>query len=273
MLIIKSPFGISFLILLTFLLSVWIKPLNAAPKSDLLPQWASSDESNPVTISHETWQLILDKYLVKSGDQNLFRYKTVSHQDKQIIEQYIRKLSKIDPRKYRKKEQFPYWVNLYNAATINLVLDNYPTSSIRNIGSFFRFGPWDKNIVTVAGESLSLNDIEHRILRPIWRDPRIHYVVNCASLGCPNLPKQALTGMNTEFVLNKAAETFINSPKGVTIQGNELVLSSIFDWYAEDFGETEKQVLMHIDQYRKKDPVAGWQGSIDYKYDWNLNQY
>lgn len=103
---------------------------------------------------------------------------------KQQLKRYIQQMASLDPRDYKKQEQFAYWVNLYNALTVQLVLDNYPTSSIKKLGKgFFSFGPWDDDIIRVAGKKLTLNDIEHRILRPIWRDKRIHYVVNCASLG------------------------------------------------------------------------------------------
>ncbi len=88
----------------------------------------------------------------------------------------------------RRAEQFPFWINLYNALTVKVVLDHYPVEIIRDIDispGLFADGPWGKKLVTVEGEALSLDDIEHRILRPIWKDPRLHYVLNCAALGVP----------------------------------------------------------------------------------------
>ncbi|MFA0674509.1 DUF547 domain-containing protein, partial [Vibrio sp. 10N.222.51.A6] len=114
-----------------------------------------------------------------------------------------------------------------------------------------------------------LNDIEHRILRPIWQDPRTHYAVNCASLGCPNLQPEAFTSDNTAALLEQAASDFVNSDKGVLIENNKLQLSSIYDWFAVDFG-TEKQLIQHLDQYRTK-PVTNT-NKISYDYDWSLNQ-
>lgn len=124
--------------------------------------------------------------------------------------------------------------------------------------------------VVVNGKALTLNDIEHRILRPIWQDPRTHYAVNCASLGCPNLQSQAFTADNTEMLLEQAATEFVNSDKGVLIQNNnKLQLSSIYEWFVVDFG-TEKQLIQHLDQYRTK-PVTNTK-NISYDYDWSLNQ-
>ena len=92
----------------------------------------------------------------------------------------------------------------------------YPVDSIRDISSgFFSPGPWKKELLNVEGQSLTLNDIEHRILRPIWQDPRIHYAVNCASLGCPNLPVIAFSEDNTDAMLDRAAQQFINHPRGL----------------------------------------------------------
>ena len=244
-----------------------------APSADLLPQWHRSNEHNATFIDHSRWQRLLNKYLVVSDQHHLFRYNAVTAQDQQVLKIYLATLSKIDPRQYRQKEQLAYWVNLYNALTVNLILENYPISSIKRIGGIFSFGPWNNPIITVADQSLSLNDIEHRILRPIWQDPRIHYVVNCASLSCPNLPKTALSGLNAEFILEESAKAFISSPKGVTRQGNTLVLSSIYDWYADDFGGSESKVLEHISQYNRAGYLKNWQGDIDYRYDWDLNEH
>ena len=123
-------------------------------------------------------------------------------------------------------------------------------------------------MIKVAGKDLSLNDIEHRILRPIWNDPRTHYAVNCASLRCPNLQSQAFTAENTEQLLELAAKQFINSDKGVLVKGNNVQLSSIYDWFITDFG-TQQQLVNHINKYRSE-PITSVKGA-DYEYDWDLN--
>ncbi|PFG45334.1 uncharacterized protein DUF547 [Vibrio sp. ES.051] len=240
----------------------------AAPKSDLWPYWKQSNQANPTQISHQEWQQLLDDYLIEQDEDTLFRYSKVTASDKAKLKQYIQRLAKLDPLQYNQAEQYAYWINLYNAITVDLILDNYPVESITKLGGLFSFGPWGDDVVVVNGKELTLNDIEHRILRPIWQDPRTHYAVNCASLGCPNLLKQAFTAQNTQALLDNAATTFINSNKGVSIQGNTAQLSSIYDWFAEDFGG-EQQVFNHITQYAPQ--YKGFSGQVKYDYDWDLN--
>lgn len=256
----------------TALLLLFTSHAFAAPKSDLWPIWDQSNEANAASFDHSRWQQMLDRYLVEKGQHNLFNYEAVTAADKQALNQYITDLTALDPRNYSKAEQFAYWVNLYNALTVQLILDEYPVKSITKLGGFLSFGPWDDKVTTIAGQSLTLNDIEHRILRPIWQDPRIHYAVNCASLGCPNLASTAFTAENSEVLLDNAAKQFTNSPKGASINGNTLTLSSIYDWYGVDFGHNEQAILGAIDQYRDGEPLKGWSGKIDYDYDWSLNK-
>lgn len=241
----------------------------AAPKAELWPYWQQSNEVNTAAIDHTLWQRTLDNYLVQQPQQTLFRYRAVSSNDKYDLDRYIRKLTATDPRRYRQDEQFAYWVNLYNALTIQLILNNYPIKSITKLGGFFSFGPWDEKLITINGNSLSLNDIEHRILRPIWKDPRIHYVVNCASLGCPDLQPQAFTASNSEKLLEQSASRFINSAKGVKMTGGKVRLSSIYDWYSVDFG-SKSSLQRHLNQYRTGKPVQ--LNSISYDYNWALNE-
>ncbi|NLS12374.1 DUF547 domain-containing protein [Vibrio sp. SM6] len=243
--------------------------LYAAPKAELWPFWQASNESNHATIDHQPWQTILDRYLLVQGQHHLFDYQNVSASDKHALKQYIRALASLDPRDYRQAEQYAYWVNLYNALTVDEILDHYPIRSITKLGGIFTFGPWDEDQVIVAGKTLTLNDIEHRILRPIWQDPRTHYAVNCASLGCPNLQLNAFTSANQEQLLDQAAKAFIRSPKGVLIQGNRAQLSTIYQWFSDDFGG-EKALFEHISQYAPE--YRGFTGKIRYDYDWSLNQ-
>ncbi|KAB0286085.1 DUF547 domain-containing protein [Vibrio fortis] len=241
----------------------------SAPKSELWSYWDQSNESNSGTISHATWQQFLDNYIVIDGQNHLIRYQAVSSNDRSQLKQYIEQLANTDPRQFSQAEQYAYWVNLYNAITVELILDAYPVKSITKLGGLFSFGPWGDEVVTINSKALTLNDIEHRILRPIWQDPRTHYAVNCASLGCPNLQIQAFTAENTEALLEQAARQFVNSDKGVLVQKNKLQLSSIYDWFIADFG-TQEQLIEHLNQYRTQ-PLLNVK-NIDYEYDWALNQ-
>ena len=241
----------------------------SAPKSELWSYWDQSNESNSGTISHATWQQFLDDYLVIDGQNHLVRYQAVSSNDRSQLKQYIGQLATTDPLQFSRAEQYAYWVNLYNAITVELILDAYPVKSITKLGGLFSFGPWGDEVITINGKALTLNDIEHRILRPIWQDPRTHYAVNCASLGCPNLQTQAFTAENTEALLERAAHEFVNSDKGVLVLQNKLQLSSIYDWFIADFG-TQAQLIEHLNQYRTQ-PLSNVK-NIDYEYDWALNQ-
>jgi hypothetical protein len=173
-------------------------------------------------------------------------------------------------------QQYAYWVNLYNARTIAVVLEHYPVASIRDIdlgGSFFGSGPWSARLITVEGEKLSLDDVEHRILRPLWRDPRTHYAVNCASIGCPNLATQAFTPANTKRLLDSGAKAYVGHPRGVSIEDGVITASKIYDWFAEDFGD-EAALRRHWSTYAdpaKQAAIAAAQRIGRYAYDWSLN--
>ncbi|MCF8780432.1 DUF547 domain-containing protein [Vibrio sp. IRLE0018] len=258
-----------FLLFLVTLIATLISTSSyAAPKANLWPYWQTFDESSTIQISHQPWQSLLDSYLIRRDEHTLFRYAAVSNEDKQRLKQYLAKLAEYDPRTLNRSEQYAYWVNLYNAVTVDLILDNYPIKSITKLGGLFSFGPWDEKVVTINGYDITLNDIEHRVLRPIWNDPRTHYAVNCASLGCPNLQPQAFTASNSEALLEQAAREFIASRKGVTLQGNKAQLSSIYDWFAEDFGG-KARLFEHIGRYSSQ--YRDFSGKVNFEYDWRLN--
>lgn len=126
----------------------------------------------------------------------------------------------------------------------------------------------------IDGETLTLNDIEHRILRPLYGDPRVHFAVNCASLGCPNLAPEAYTAENLEALYESGARAFINHHRGVEPQGGKLRLSSMFSWFKEDFGEDRQAVLIWLSQYAESElaeTLRNWRGPVRYDYDWSLN--
>ena len=155
--------------------------------------------------------------------------------------------------------------------------DHYPVSSIRQIDispGLFADGPWGKKLITVSGEALSLNDIEHRILRPIWQDARIHYAVNCASIGCPNLLQAAFTADNTEMMLEAAARDYVNHPRGFEVKDGQLTVSSIYVWFKRDFGRNYAEVIEHLRRYSTPEraaELAGVTEIYDDRYDWALN--
>jgi hypothetical protein len=247
------------------------------PQPDLWPYWKSSNSSSIASLDHSAWQQLLDRYLVvdTADGINRFRYGDVSAADRQALQNYTDSLSAYDPRVFNRSEQQAYWINLYNALTVALVIDNYPVKSIRRINDgLLSLGPWNDEIVEVQRKLLSLNDIEHRILRPIFGDPRVHYAVNCASLGCPNLAAQAYTGEGLDEQLTAAARAYVQHQRGVNLQDNKLRVSSIYKWFAVDFGDGEAGLLEHLSGYADeplKSALLGYDGRIKYDYDWVIN--
>ncbi len=275
----SNPFVVAFITGLPFILvSMGAQAKLFVPDSDLWGIWNVADESSTATIDHGDWQQVLDAYLVTAGTDgiNRFDYANITDGDRARLKGYIEQLAAIDPRAYARTEQQAYWINLYNALTVDVVLQYYPVKSIRDIeGGLLGSGPWKKQLIEVAGQPLTLNDIEHRILRPIWRDPRTHYAVNCASLGCPNLAARAYTAADIESLLDEAARAYINHPRGVAFENGRLTLSSIYNWFDVDFGESDVAVLEHLAKYAAPDlagRLAGYDGRIKYDYDWRLNR-
>lgn len=254
----------------------------AVPQANYWAFWDKSNESNFKAINHSELDFILRTYVVTQHPSgiNRFRYGSVSAGHKKRLEQYIGALTNIDPRKYRREEQKAYWLNLYNALTIDLVIDNYPVESIRSISpgtggkKIVEAGPWQQPLVKVAGKQLSLNDIEHRILRPIWQDHKIHFGLVCASLGCPNVQPVAFTATNNRKILKKAGREFVNHRRGLELANGKLTVSRIFDWYEKDFAADRKtllKVFAHYAEDRKALYLLGFSGDISYGYDWRLN--
>jgi len=251
--------------------------VSAAPKSDLWKFWSPTAAESTQTVDHGAWSSILENYLSVEEDLNNFDYASLAGNaaDRNGLKSYIDSLSKLDPRQLTRQQQLAYWVNMYNALTIDVVLDEWPVGSIRDIrDGVFSAGPWSRKLATVAGQKLTLNDIEHRILRPIFNDPRIHYAVNCASRGCPNLQPVAFTAANAEELLDKGAKEFINSPRGVSVVGSKLTVSSIYDWFKVDFGDTDTSVIAHLSQYagaKLAEQLKGVSKIARDQYDWRIN--
>jgi hypothetical protein len=251
-----------------------------APALRLWPRWQTHDPDSPVIIDHADWNLILQRYVDTGHPSGIYRFKysKVSPKDRQVVHDYLQKMQTVQVSGLSRNEQKAYWINLYNALTVDVILDYYPVKSIRDIDispGIFSNGPWDAKLLTVEGEKISLNDIEHRILRPIWQDNRVHYAVNCASLGCPNLQPQSFTSKNLDKLLEKAAHDFINHPRGVSFINNSLLVSSIYFWFKEDFGGTESGIIEHLRSYlapenlKKLDLMPQ---KVRHQYDWSLNE-
>lgn len=241
-----------------------------------------SAAANPGNVvDHAVWDRLLKSYVKVSADGiNRVDYAAFRSAGQGNLKLYIRSLEKIDPRTLDRHEQFAFLANLYNAKTIDIVLDHYPVKSIEDISlggglfSSFTGGPWNAKVLTVRGVELSLDDIEHGILRPVFKDPRAHYSVNCASLGCPNLQTEAFTGAKLDAQLDNAARAFVNHPRGAIVTRDGLVVSSVYSWFKGDFGNSDTGVVAHLRKYASPELSAELQAVTSvakHQYDWSLN--
>lgn len=250
----------------------------AAPEAELWPRWQAHVAGAAAAIDHGGWDRFLSRYAHRGADGIVrVAYGEVAATDRRMLDSYIDGLAATPIDRFDRPEQEAFWINLYNALTMRIVLDHYPVRSIRDIDispGLFQDGPWGKKLVVVEGEALSLDDIEHRILRPIWHDPRLHYALNCAALGCPDLQPKAFTADTMEAQLDAAARDYVNHRRGAHIDDGELVVSSVYVWYADDFGGTDAAIIAHLRRYAVAPLRRALEGRkrIDGDdYDWALN--
>lgn len=254
-------------------------PAAAAPASELWPRWLPHEPASSLKVDHDAWDAFLTRYARRGADGVvLLPYGAISASDRDALQRYLDSLAKQPVAALNRAEQFAYWVNLYNALTVETILAHYPVDSIRDIDispGLFSNGPWGVELIEVENTAVSLDDIEHRILRPIWnQDPLIHYAVNCAALGCPDLQMQAFRAETTQELLDSAARRFVNHRRGASFRNGGLVVSSIYRWFREDFGDSEAGVIAHLRSYAAPELAARLAETtriFDYDYDWALN--
>jgi len=249
-----------------------------APKAERWAFWDSRDASSTLQINHSDWDRFLEKYILPGEDGiNRVPYSRVSDTDRQQLGLYIAGLEQLPIRRYSRDQQLAYWINLYNALTVYVILQHYPVNSIRDIDispGFFADGPWRKKLLTIEDQAVSLNDIEHRILRPLWQDPRLHYALNCASLGCPNLSVNAFHANALNAMLDQGATTYVNHPRGVMLRDGKLYVSSIYSWFRGDFGDSDIAVIDHLELYASpalQNTLSGIKHIAGDDYNWSLN--
>ena len=230
------------------------------------------------TIDHTAFDTLLARRTVLGADAvvrvDYAGWKS-SGPDRAALAAYIAAISHADPANLTRPEQFAFWANLYNALTISIVLSAWPVKSIRAIRpSLFSLGPWSGKVVRIAGVELSLDDIESGILRPGWKDSRVHYAINCASFSCPNLPRRAWRGATLDTRLDAAASAYVNHPRGARFDGDALTVSSIYRWYRRDFGGTDTAVIAHLAKYARpalRAHLIRTKAIAHDAYDWSVN--
>ncbi len=262
------------------LLLLWCAPLHAGggTPADLWEFWNVRNDANPTIVDHSAWDTLLERYLVTSHESgiNRFRYGDLTPADRRQLDRYVSRLTSMDPRQLSGDEQLAYWLNLYNALTVRTISEHYPVADPRDLrfGRFNRQDLWSAELVQIARQPVSLNDIEHRILRPIWQEHRIRFGLACGTLSCPNLQPRAYTGATVRTTLYAAAREYINHARGVLLENGQLTVSSLFDWYRDDFADDDKSLVKLFAHY-KEDRAAlyllGFNGEIEYHYNWALN--
>lgn len=242
------------------------------------PKWEINNPLSKEIISHQLWQDFLNRRVVTNEENiNLVDYAHMTQIDRTLLKDYLNHMAQINIDNYSRAEQLAYWINVYNALTVQTVANYYPVSSIQEIHispGLFSVGPWGANLITIKTRALTLDDINNRIIRPIWNDPRTHYALNNASIGAPNLNKKAYQGHILEEQLNNAASTYINSLRGVSVIEGRLIISKLYDWYEEDFGGSKQDVITHLLQFAKEPLQSQLKhvNSIDsYIYNWHIN--
>lgn len=227
-------------------------------------------------VDHSAFDALLKAHVKPDADgYNRVDYRGVKSR-LAVLRGYIASLEAIDPVSLSYNEAHAFWINLYNAKTLEVVAGAFPVSSIKkiNLGGSFLFGsgPWKAKLMTVNGTELSLDDIEHEIVRALFNDPMSHYGLNCASYSCPNLAVSAFTGANVDALLRQNAVTYVNHPRGVTVDNGRIRASKIYSWYAGDFGGKGKlkDHWMAFATPQKAALIAAASVS-GYDYDWSIN--
>ena len=222
--------------------------------------------------SHQLWNELLKSNVKPDGQVD---YKGFIR-EKPKLEKYLKLLSENAPdrKTWSKNEQLAYWINVYNAFTVKLIVDFYPTKSIRDLGPRIKIplikDVWHYKFFKIAGVEMSLDEVEHSILRKEFEEPRIHFAINCASVSCPPLLNEAFVVANLENQLTRVATTFINDPTRNKISSQSAQLSPIFSWFKGDF--TKKGTLIEFLNRYAKVKLSPNARVTFMEYNWNLNE-
>jgi len=230
--------------------------------------------------THQTFTGVLKKYVING----LVDYKNLKNDNQ--LDKYLSQLSDTNPDKLTREEKLAFWINAYNAFTLQVVRDNYPIESITDlhtggkiIGYLLGKTVWDKEFITINNKKYSLNDIEHKILRKM-NESRIHFAIVCASISCPELRNEAFEADRIDSQLQEQTTKFLNDKtrNHFDLKNRKAYISEIFNWFGEDFGKSDENILKFIAKFVPENIAADinknlskWDISFN-DYDWNLNE-
>ncbi len=261
--------------------AVWAELASVEPIASIAHPYAASQVSlalaratlTVVADPHAPWSSLLARYVVDGR----VRYDAwhASPDDVHALSAYVDALEGEKPSALESKAGLAYWINLYNAATLELVLTHYPVESIKDIGGTLK-SPWKQKVVKVEGKELSLDEIENSIIRPTWKDARVHFALNCASIGCPPLASSAYVADSLDAQLDQACRTALSQLRWFAPETDRMSLTKLFDWYGDDFAKWAGGVRAFVAKYgppeaapRILDPKI----KLEYMdYDWKLNR-
>lgn len=272
----------------TFIHSISLSRLIAMLLSAALLSWAGVVNAAEFDQTYAGYDSLLKQY-VTDGRVDYKGLKT----DPNALDRYTDSAAGVPEEQFNswtESQRLAFLINLYNAATLKLIVDHYPVKSIKDIGSLFK-GPWDQPVVRLYGKTITLNHLEHNILRKQYSEPRIHMALVCAAKSCPQLRSEAYTTEKLDEQLNDQSRQYLVSPAGLNVDRKKKVayFSSIFKWYGEDFvakyspttgfaclDKTERAVVNFCSAYlisADRDFLATGGYSVKYlDYDWSLNE-
>ncbi|MEM6718601.1 MAG: DUF547 domain-containing protein [Bacteroidota bacterium] len=212
-------------------------------------------------FNHTTWNDLLEKHVSSEGNVDYIGFQD----DQTLLKKYIQSLGATMPNDdWSKEETLAYWINAYNALTVDLILRNYPLKSIKDISK-----PWNQRLWKLGEKWYNLDEIEHKILRKM-NEPRIHFAINCASFSCPPLLNEAFSSEKIKTQLTKITKAFLADTQRNTITKNQLEISKIFKWFAKDFKQNGS-LIDFLNQY--SEVKISKNAKKTYKdYDWTLNE-
>ncbi|MCG8576475.1 MAG: DUF547 domain-containing protein [Flavobacteriales bacterium] len=221
-------------------------------------------------LTHGIWDELTKKYVTEEGKVN---YKGFQKEEARLDE-YLKVLSANHPDKsWNRNQRLAYWINAYNAFTVKLIVKNYPIKSIKELGGgIYKVNtPWDIKFIKIGDKTYDLNNIEHGIIRKEFKEPRIHFAINCAAVSCPKLRNEAYFPDRLDAQLDDQAIFFINNSPKNNITSEEAQLSKIFSWFRGDFKKKYPSIMAFINKYstvkiEKKTKISYLE------YDWNLNE-
>ncbi|MCI0411800.1 DUF547 domain-containing protein [bacterium] len=234
----------------------------------------------------ENQHLLFSSVLQKNVHDGKVNYRQICKDVR--LEQYIAQLKSTNPDRLKaEKDRLAFWINAYNAYTVKAICDHYPIKSINDLhsgglilGSIFKATIWDKDFVVINNKPTTLNSIEHEIVRPIYKDPRAHFALVCASKSCPDLRPEAFEGDHLEQQLDDQARIFLSDPmkNQFDVVAQKAYISKIFDWYGKDFGRNDHEILAYLTKFLPSDIADAIRSKPDHwkvyhkDYDWSLNE-